>query len=66
MLLYLNLHSFGLHHIYLISETTPHLVVHHSHATDGVVRFPQVEQVVVGQIPLPIWNIKLKKFKKVK
>lgn len=39
---YLYLHGLGLHHINLVPVAAPNLVMHHSHATDGVVGFPQV------------------------
>lgn len=42
VLTYLYLHGFGLHHINLVLVATPDLVVHYSHAADGVVGFPQV------------------------
>lgn len=54
VLAYLYLHGFGLHHIDLVLVAAPDLVVHDSHAADGVVGFPQVQQVEVDQVPLSI------------
>lgn len=51
---YLDLHGFGLHHIDLVPVAAPYLVVHYRHAADGMMRPPQVQQVVVGQVPLSI------------
>lgn len=53
-LAYLYPHGFGLDDIDLISVATPHLVMDYRHAADGVVGPPQIQQVVVGQIPLTI------------
>lgn len=38
--LYLYFHGFGLHHIDLVPVATPHLVMDHSHAADGVMWSP--------------------------
>lgn len=58
--LHLNLHGSGMHHMDLVPVAAPHTVMHHGHAADGVVLLPQVQQVVVGQVPLPIWRRKVK------
>lgn len=57
--LYLDLHGSGMHHIDLVPVATPHPVVHDRHAADGVMLLPQVQQVVVGQVPLSIWQQKV-------
>lgn len=52
--LYLYPHGLGLDDVDLVPVAAPHLVVHHTHTADGVVRPTQVQQVVVGQIPLTV------------
>ena len=51
---YLYPHGLGLYNVDFVPVATPHLVVDHCHAADGVVRPAQVQQVVVGQVPLAI------------
>lgn len=53
---YLDFHGLGLDDVDLVAVAAPHLVVHHSHAADGVVGAAQVQQVVIGQVPLPIYS----------
>lgn len=53
---YLYPHGFGLDDVDLISVATPHLVMDYRHAADRVMRPPQIQQVVVGQIPLTVWK----------
>lgn len=53
---HLYLHTLWLDDVDFVLVAAPHLVVHHGHAADGVVGPPQVHQVVVGQIPLPVWQ----------
>lgn len=49
-------HSFGLDDVDLVPVPTPHFIMHHSHAPDRVMRTAQVQQVVVGQIPLTVYT----------
>lgn len=48
-------HSFGLDDVDLVPVAAPHFIMHHRHAADGVMRTTQVQQVVVGQIPLTVY-----------
>lgn len=63
-LAYLYRHGFGLDNVNLISVATPHLVMDYSHAADGVVWPPQIQQVVVGQIPLTVLKTQKNRVKK--
>lgn len=51
---HLNLHALGLNDVDLVLVATPHFIVDHSHAADGVMRTAKVHEVVVRQIPLAI------------
>lgn len=50
----LNIHNPGIDDVDFVPVATPNLVVHNMHAADWVVGFAQVQQVVVGKIPLAI------------
>ena len=48
----LNRHELGVHNVYPVPVSEPDLGVDLDHAPDGVVGPPQIQQVVVPQVPL--------------
>ena len=40
--------------MYGVPIASPNMPQHRSHTSDGVPRFPQVQQVVGGKVPLPV------------
>ncbi len=50
----LHRHGLGVDDEDAVAVSAPHLVVHLDHGPDGVVRLAQVQEVVVGQVPLSV------------
>lgn len=53
---YLNGHAFWLNNMDFVPVSTPDMFVsYHSHTADGVMGLPQIQQVIVLQVPLTIY-----------
>lgn len=53
---YLNGHALWLNDMDFVPVSTPDMFVgYHSHTADGVVGLPQIQQVIVLQVPLTIY-----------
>lgn len=53
---YLNGHALWLNNMDFVPVSTPDMFVsYHSHTADGVMGLPQIQQVIVLQVPLTIY-----------
>lgn len=53
---YLYFHASWMNDLDFIAIATPHFVVYYCHTTNGMVRATEIQQVVIVEVPLTIWE----------